>query len=540
MINKGKLFKIILLTVMVVLPFTFLNSNEGQASVERFNMSYLYFGGAETHIKLVNQTNGALNVISPSYFDLNTDGSLKITTKFSPKFVSEMHKKEIKVVPFLSNHWDRQLGRKALENSESLSNQIATVIDDFGLDGINIDLENLTHEDKEDYTKFIKMLREKLPEGKEVSIAVAANPKGLKNGWHGSYDYTELARYVDYLMIMAYDESYYGSQPGPISSFDFVEKSLQYALERVAPEKIVLGIPFYGRYWNLNEDKGGRGIHLTDLDVLINAYDAEIIYLEGSKSPMAVFEIKEDDDYSVYGRKLTSGVYYVWFENEESIKAKLELVNKYNLKGTGSWSLGQELPSTWSYYLEALNSTSTDAGEFSDIENHWAKEDILSVQTNGWMTGYDKGLFVPDSNLTRAQAAVTIVRAFNIENKGETVDLFNDVPDNHWAKDQIELAKKHGIINGIDDKNFAPDRPVSREEMSVMLNRVLGFETEIIELRKPLFNDVEEERWSYEGLFSMAFKGLIRGYEDGSFKPVDNVTRAQMASLLNRMTKYIY
>lgn len=544
MLRKGRLLKIIILTLVVMLPYIFLSSNVGQASVDRFNMSYLYFGDVETHINLVNQTKGALDVISPSYFDLNPDGTLKVTSKFSLEFIDEMHKQDIKVVPFLSNHWDRQLGRKALENSEYLASQIASVINGFDLDGVNIDLENLTQDDREDYVNFVKLLREKLPEDKEVSIAVAANPNKLDIGWHGSYDYAELANYADYLMVMTYDECYYGSQPGPVASIDFVEKSIEYALDRVPSDKIVLGIPFYGRYWNLDEDKGGRGIHLTDLNVLIDAFDAETVYSEDLESPLTFFEIKEDDEaYYVYGRKLTPGIYNVWFENEESIKAKLELVNKYNLKGSGSWSLGQELPSTWDYYTDALNGTSSDDADdeinFSDIENHWAKEDILSVQKKGWMKGYDNGLFVPDASLTRAQAAVTVVRAFNLEKQENNTGSFVDVSKNHWAKNEIEIAKEHGIINGIDEEHFAPDRPVTREEMAVMLNRILDFDVEIFKLNKQLFYDVKEDRWSYEEIFTMVLKGIIRGYEDESFRPTESITRAQMASLLNRMTKYI-
>ena len=540
MINK-KIFKFSVLSLIIILSFSFLGINEGQASKRRFSMSYLYFGCPETHINLVNQTNGALDVIAPNYFDLNEDGSLKITTKFSTKFINEMKKKNIKVVPFLSNHWSREIGRKALENREELSTQIADVINDFDLDGVNVDIENVSHEDRENYTDFVKLLREKIPQDKEVSVAVAANPRNFKLGWHGSYDYAELAKYADYLMIMAYDESYYGSEPGPIASISFVEKSLQYALERVSSDKIVLGVPFYGRYWNHSESKGGRGIHLTVLDDLLNFFDAQTAYLQDSQSPLAIFEIEEDDEpYYIHDRKLAAGIYSVWYENEESIKAKLELVNKYNLKGAGSWSLGQELPSTWNYYMEALNDSSLDEDvEFSDIDNHWAKDDILSVQTKGWMKGYDNGIFAPDSSLTRAEATVTIVRAFNLEKQGEVVDGFDDVTGIHWAENEIHTAKEHGIINGIDEKNFAPNRPVSREEMAVLLNRILDLDVEIIDLRKPLFSDIQEERWSYESIFSMTFKGLMRGYEDGSFRPIDSITRGQMASLLNRMTKYI-
>ena len=90
-----------------------------------------------------------------------------------------MHDKGIKVVPFLSNHWNRTAGINALKNIESLSTQIADYVEEYDLDGINVDIENVTHEQKDQYTQFVKLLREKIPGHKEISVAVAANP----NNW---------------------------------------------------------------------------------------------------------------------------------------------------------------------------------------------------------------------------------------------------------------------------------------------------------------------------------------------------------------------
>lgn len=74
-------------------------------------------------------------------------------------------------------------------------------------------------------------------------------PKGWNTGWHGSYDYSALSKYADYLMIMAYDEHYQGSPAGPVAGMEFVEESIKYALKHVPKEKIVLGVPFFGRVW---------------------------------------------------------------------------------------------------------------------------------------------------------------------------------------------------------------------------------------------------------------------------------------------------
>ncbi len=330
-----------------------------EAHEANFNMSYLYFGNTQSYISQVDKTQGNLNLVSPSYFDINADGSLKVTKQFDPNFVKEMQNRQIKVVPFLSNHWDRTVGRAALANREQLSTQIADFIIKNNLDGVQVDIENTTDIDREAYTDLVRLLREKLPKDKEVSVAVAANPNGWIKGWHGTYDYHELGKYASYLMIMAYDESYPGGPQGPVASYGWVDRSIQYAMNQgVPPEKIVLGIPFYGRYWKegATATEGGVGISNKRVDELLAKYGGTVDFDEKYKSPKATITIKEGDPITIIaGKTLTPGTYHIWYENHDSIKAKLELIHKYNIKGTGSWSLGQENTSIWQSYRSWLS-----------------------------------------------------------------------------------------------------------------------------------------------------------------------------------------
>ncbi|QOR65000.1 LysM peptidoglycan-binding domain-containing protein [Cytobacillus suaedae] len=334
---------------------------------QAFNMGYLYHGSSNIFMETMKNTQGSINVVAPTYFDINPDGSLKMTQVVDRYFIANMQSSGIRVVPFLSNHWDRALGEKALQNREQLTDQIAEAIRIYNLDGVNIDIENVTHEYRDEYTEFTKMLRAKIPADKEVSVAVAGNPRGFTVGWHGSYDYNNLALSSDYLMIMAYDESYAGSEPGPVASIGFVEKSIQYALNNGVPkEKIVLGIGHYGRYWQEGATVGGYGISNAQVAEAIKLYNGVVTFDEASKSPKATFTINEGDPIlDVYGRILQPGNYTIWFENEESIKAKYELVEKYGIKGTGNWGLEQENPAFWNAFSGWVNPTVPVSGEGS-------------------------------------------------------------------------------------------------------------------------------------------------------------------------------
>ncbi|MEH7386574.1 cell wall-binding repeat-containing protein [Bacillus sp. JJ1521] len=328
-----------------------------------FNMGYLYFGSTSSFINQVDRTHGVINEAAPSYFDLNDDGTLKITTKMDKTFIAEMHKRGVKVVPFLSNHWNRDQGRAALANREQLSTQIAKAVVDYNLDGVNVDIENVSDIDRDNYTDFVRLLRDKLSADKSLSVAVAANPNGWTKGWHGSYDYQKLAQYSDYLMIMAYDESWEGSAPGPVASVSFAERSIQYALSKGVPaNKVVLGLPHYGRYWVEDATVGGHGISNNRVEEMINKYESTIIFDGISQSPKATVIIKQGDPPTVInGKTLAPGKYTIWYENEQSIKAKVDLVDKYNIKGTGSWSLGQENHALWAEFKEWIPPSSNVA-----------------------------------------------------------------------------------------------------------------------------------------------------------------------------------
>ncbi|MBM6619178.1 glycosylase [Bacillus sp. RD4P76] len=330
-------------------------------------MGYLYHGSSNTYMETMQHTQGSINVVSPTYFDINADGTLKLTQVVDRYFIANMQTNGIRVVPFLSNHWDRATGEKALQNREVLSDQIAEVVRIYNLDGVNIDIENVTHEYRVEYTDFARMLREKIPADKEVSVAVAANPYNYQTGWHGSYDYSSLAQSSDYLMIMAYDESYSGSKPGPVASVQFVEKSIQYALESGVPkEKIVLGLGHYGRYWVEGATVGGNAISNQQVTEAVKLYNGVVSFDQQSMSPKATFTINEGDPIlSVYGVALKPGNYTVWFENEESMRAKFELVEKYGIKGTGNWGVEMENREFWTSFSDWQKATQPVNGEDS-------------------------------------------------------------------------------------------------------------------------------------------------------------------------------
>jgi len=516
----------------LVIFFAFLSGGYAYAKAKKLNMTYIYFGDTRAFIDNVDKTGGALDTVSPSYFDLDSHGNLVLNEITDQAFVEAMEDRDIRVVPFLSNHWDREKGRAALANRKDLAGQIADAVMEYGFDGVNVDIENLTEADREAYVDFVRLLREELPRRKEVSVAVAANPTGSDTGWQGSYDYEAMARYSDYLMIMAYDEKGEGEQQGPVASISFVEESIKYALRHIPADKIVLGIPFYGRYWKVGQSHGGYGIHLNKVEELLENYNGRVEFDEFAASPRATINITPGDGHvSVFSRRLSPGTYIIWYENEESIQYKLRLIKKYGLRGAGSWSLGQETGSTWGYFHLWLN-----GNWFVDTYQHWAQDEIADMEEKGWMQGVSSTHFAPDMPLTRAQSAAILVRALELDERQDT-GSFKDVSDQHWARREIGIIEEYGIMQGKGNGQFGPEDPLTREEMAAILGRIVDIDDR--DREQVFFRDVDSGRWSYEAISSMSGCGIFMGYDDGTFRPLDVITRAQMAALMNRISPEI-
>ncbi|WP_235941521.1 S8 family serine peptidase [Paenibacillus puerhi] len=167
-------------------------------------------------------------------------------------------------------------------------------------------------------------------------------------------------------------------------------------------------------------------------------------------------------------------------------------------------------------------------GGYTDIRNHWAVQSILELSGKRIIDGYDNYTFQPDRPITRAEATAVLSRAFGWE-KQRTL-AYSDLNSTHWAYSYIAKAAQAGIVDGYPDRTFAPDQPVTRMEMTAMLARSMN---KTGKLRGQLpFTDIDENYWGAGLLKQMKAEGLIGGYNDGSFRPDQQATRAEFVRLL--------
>ena len=348
-----RISKILVISMLIVLFVSSISYAD-----DRVSLGFLY--GWTGNVDLIDRTNGGINQVSPTCLDLTDNGNLLVTSNLTHEFVNRMHERGIKVTPFLSNHWARQKGKNAVNNAEALSDQIVNTVVEYELDGVNVDIENLTVEDRDALSEFVRLLKDKMPEGTILSVSVAANPNDSLTGWQGSYDYEKLGEYSDYLFIMSYDEHGIGSPEGPVSSTYFYEKSILTALKHVSKDKIVMGIPFFGRYWKLDEEtgeyKGGDAVVIGAMPGIMDKTEGELVYEELVGEASYTFNVNNEEmPMTINGKDLSDGTYVAWYQTNDSIRDKLWLVNFYDLLGAGVWALGQEKSEVWDYYYRRLN-----------------------------------------------------------------------------------------------------------------------------------------------------------------------------------------
>ncbi|MDD7363232.1 MAG: S-layer homology domain-containing protein [Firmicutes bacterium] len=149
-----------------------------------------------------------------------------------------------------------------------------------------------------------------------------------------------------------------------------------------------------------------------------------------------------------------------------------------------------------------------------------------------YLFGYPGGEFKPESTMTRAEASAMFVRLLNQEPPAADV-RFSDVDDGDWYRDAVARALGAGLFKGYGDGSFKPNAPMTRAEFAAVAAR---FDGEVpIEANPADFSDVDAGHWAYRAITSGRARGRLRGYEDGSFRPDKPMTRAEVATLANKM-----
>lgn len=288
-----------------------------------------------------------VNVISPTWFSV-TDGTGTISSLASADYVKLTHDAGREVWGLIDNFneaFDETTDLAYASVRSRIIEQLLAEAASCGMDGINVDFENLKEAGIPHYLQFLR----ELTSAAHAQNLVVSVDTPVPQAYTMYYQRGEQARFVDYMIVMAYDEHFAGSEEaGSVSSLPFVQQAVE-EMTRVMPaDQVICGIPFYTRVWT---EKFGQ-----------SAITSEVLGMDGAKNYAKENQMTETWDASLGQNVATvetsDARYTIWMEDKQSMEEKLKVIQSADLAGVAEWKLGFECADVWSLISEYIETNS--------------------------------------------------------------------------------------------------------------------------------------------------------------------------------------
>lgn len=288
-----------------------------------------------------------VNVISPTWFSV-TDETGTISSLASADYVKLAHDAGREVWGLIDNFneaFDETTDLAYASVRSRIIEQLLAEAASCGMDGINVDFENLKEAGIPHYLQFLR----ELTSAAHTQNLVVSVDTPVPQAYTMYYQRGEQARFVDYMIVMAYDEHFAGSEEaGSVSSLPFVQQAVE-EMTRVMPaDQVICGIPFYTRVWT---EKFGQ-----------SAITSEVLGMDGAKNYAKENQMTETWDASLGQNVATvetsDARYTIWMEDEQSMEEKLKVIQSADLAGVAEWKLGFECADVWSLISKYIETNS--------------------------------------------------------------------------------------------------------------------------------------------------------------------------------------
>ncbi|MBP1989316.1 S-layer homology domain-containing protein [Paenibacillus eucommiae] len=180
-----------------------------------------------------------------------------------------------------------------------------------------------------------------------------------------------------------------------------------------------------------------------------------------------------------------------------------------------------------------LTNTKPDS-TFTDISGHWAEANIKLAVSSGVVSGYPDGTFKPGKTVTRAEFVMMLMNALKPQGEGAALTFTDTAKIGAWAQQAVAQAVQAGIIQGYEDGSFRPDAEITRAEMAVILANALGQHGGSY-AATGFADDKNIPAWAKEGVAYVKQAGIVQGKGDNEFAPQDHATRAEAVTVLQNM-----
>lgn len=383
-----------------------------------------------------------LNMVLPEWFFINPK-TCKLEARVDKKALREMRKAGVPIIPMLTNNYGGDFSPKAIGHimrdktkRRDFINSLLHVYRSNHFAGINIDLEELDINDNALLTTFVADLYRTF-HANNMYVTQDIAP------FNDDYDVQQLARYNDYLFLMAYDEHNSTSQPGDIASQHWMERATDWAAKNIPNDKLVLALASYGYDWSKSE--GGNTVSFDQ--AIATALDTEA-------------KVNFDDDsynlsYSYYDDN--NELHQVYFTDAATIFNNMRFGATYHLAGFSLWRLGTDDARIWNFYGKDmaweqvkrwnLNKMFRLTG-YDDV-NYVGQGEVLDVESEPHPGKVNLSIDTDDQLIAEEQY-VSLPSAYTVSKLGhcgpkDLILTFDDGPDARWTPHVLRTLKKYHV-----------------------------------------------------------------------------------------------
>jgi len=404
-----------------------------------------------------------MNLVIPEWIFIDPTADT-VFTNIDPRAWDVMKKSGVKVMPILSNNYKEVFRGDAVHRiindpvkKERLINDVIRILQKNDFIGVNVDFEELEEKKNESLVQFQKDIYERL-HAKHFLVTQDVIP------FNEDYNFKELAKYNDYIFLMAYDQYSDASGPGPVAHQKWIEGAVDDAVKKIPTQKLILSMAAYGYDWRLGKQLSARTVSYQEALFTAKDNDATIDFDNDSYNLKYDYEDEDNNKHQVQ------------FTDAATIFNTLRFATEYGLAGTAIWRLGDEDPRVWYFYDQDMQKSAmghfnfsefskVDAmanADFVDYEGAGEVLDIIATPTNGRITPeVNTGEMLISEETYDSLPSRFVARKYGTTDSMKLVLTFDDGPDPSYTPRILDILSKYHVpatffIVGINAENNIP------------------------------------------------------------------------------------
>jgi peptidoglycan-N-acetylglucosamine deacetylase len=404
-----------------------------------------------------------MNMVIPEWIFIDPTADT-VYTDIDPRAWGVMKKSGVKILPILSNNFKEVFRGDAVRRiiadpvkKQRLINDVIRILEQNNFIGVNVDFEELDEKNNEDLVSFQKDLYTQL-HAHHLLVTQDVIP------FNEDYDFKGLAKYNDYIFLMAYDQFSDNSGPGPIAHQKWIEGAVDDAVKNIPVQKLILCLAAYGYDWRMGKEMSSRTVSYQQ--ALFTAKDNESVIDFDNDSYNLHYDYDDEDNVR----------HQVQFCDAATIFNAMRFATEYGIAGTSIWRLGDEDPRVWEFYdqdmrksalahfdFSAFSKVDAKSGaDFVDYEGTGEVLDIIATPTNGRITPeVNTGEMLISEETYDSLPSKFVARKYGTSDSMKLVLTFDDGPDPNYTPKILDILSKYHVpaaffLVGINAENNIP------------------------------------------------------------------------------------